>query len=378
AATCTTAGNTAYWYCSNCGKYFSDSACTNEITKASTVIKATGHKTTATAAKAATCTTAGNTAYWYCSNCGKYFSDSACTNEITKAGTVIKATGHKTTATAAKAATCTTAGNTAYWYCSNCGKYFSDSACTNEITKASTVIKATGHSFGPWKITREPTTTSQGEKERECSVCHIHEVSAIPQLPAGTAPQITADRVTASAGKTVTVDIRIKNNPGIASLSLEAAYDSSVMTLVKAESGIYAGTSFGPVGTEPLVISWSAGGGTDNIQNGLLARLTFEVKEKAGKGKYPITLSYTEGKIYNKEHKNVNFSAVSGSVEVRSYLIGDVNGNGSVNMKDLAELQRYVNGWGNVIVEEAADLASPFGKINMKDIAALQKLLNSQ
>ena len=32
------------------------------------------------------------------------------------------------------AATCTTAGNTAYWHCTDCDKYFSDAACTTEIT----------------------------------------------------------------------------------------------------------------------------------------------------------------------------------------------------------------------------------------------------
>ena len=78
------------------------------------------HSITSTPAKAATCTANGNTAYWYCSNCKKYFSDKNCTKEITKASTVIAKTGHKATAYAAKPAACTTDGNIAYWYCSNC------------------------------------------------------------------------------------------------------------------------------------------------------------------------------------------------------------------------------------------------------------------
>ena len=55
---------------------------------------------------------------------------------------------HKLSATAATAATCTTNGCKAYWYCSNCKKYFSDKDGKNEITLASTVIKATGHNYG--------------------------------------------------------------------------------------------------------------------------------------------------------------------------------------------------------------------------------------
>ena len=40
----------------------------------------------------------------------------------------------------AKAATTAAAGNTEYWYCSGCGKYFSDATATTEIQQADTVI----------------------------------------------------------------------------------------------------------------------------------------------------------------------------------------------------------------------------------------------
>lgn len=45
---------------------------------------------------------------------------------------------------AANAATADKAGNVEYWYCSECGKYFSDAEGKNEITLESTVIAATG------------------------------------------------------------------------------------------------------------------------------------------------------------------------------------------------------------------------------------------
>ena len=55
--------------------------------------------------------------------------------------------------TAAKAATCTEAGNIAYWRCSACGKYFSDENGTTPITLEGTVIPAAGHSFEDGKCT---------------------------------------------------------------------------------------------------------------------------------------------------------------------------------------------------------------------------------
>ncbi len=49
--------------------------------------------------------------------------------------------------TPAKPAGCTEPGNSAYYYCQGCGKYFSDPACTTEIVKDSWVIPATGHDY---------------------------------------------------------------------------------------------------------------------------------------------------------------------------------------------------------------------------------------
>lgn len=55
--------------------------------------------------------------------------------------------------TAARAATCTEAGNIAYWHCDACDKYFSDKNGTTEITLEGTVLKATGHSYQNGKCT---------------------------------------------------------------------------------------------------------------------------------------------------------------------------------------------------------------------------------
>lgn len=43
---------------------------------------------------------------------------------------------------ARKEATKYSKGNIAYWYCKDCGKYYSDEALTKEITKNKTVIPA--------------------------------------------------------------------------------------------------------------------------------------------------------------------------------------------------------------------------------------------
>lgn len=67
-----------------------------------------------------------------------------------------------------KSATCTEDGY----------KFFecTEEGCTE--TKKET-IKATGHKFGDWKVTKEATTTAEGEKQRECSVCKKVETEKI-------------------------------------------------------------------------------------------------------------------------------------------------------------------------------------------------------
>ncbi len=170
------------------------------------------HDMEAHAAKEATCTEDGNDAYWYCSKCKKYFSDAEGKNEIDKDSWIIAATGHgNMEAHASKNATCTEAGNSAYWYCSKCKKYFSDAEGKNEIQKDSWVIMATGHSWGEWtklndqqhqrvcghdsnhvetadhswdegKITKEATEDETGLKTWTCTVCNATKTETIDKL----------------------------------------------------------------------------------------------------------------------------------------------------------------------------------------------------
>ena len=80
----------------------------------------------------------------------------------------IPALGHDLVKTDAKAATCTENGNSAYWTCSRCGKFFSDEEGKNEITEGSWVIPATGHKYG------EPTY-SWKEDLSECTASMVCE-----------------------------------------------------------------------------------------------------------------------------------------------------------------------------------------------------------
>ena len=87
---------------------------------------------------------------------------------------------HVLTHVAAADAACTEDGNTEYWVCSTCGRYFSDAQATTEISRSDTVVPAKGHTYGEWEIIKEAACTEDGTEERECSVCHATEQQAVP------------------------------------------------------------------------------------------------------------------------------------------------------------------------------------------------------
>ena len=201
--TCTKPGKTEGKYCKKC----------DYVEKEQVEIPASGHKMTKTEAKAATCTAAGNKAYWTCNTCHKVFSDESGQTETTVEAMTIKATGHdwapewtvdkeascteegsrshhckkcsevkdketiakkahNLTKAEAKAATCTEAGNKEYWTCSTCHKVFSDEVGKTETTVEEMTTKATGHDWNPeWTVDKEASCTEEGSRSHHCKKC---------------------------------------------------------------------------------------------------------------------------------------------------------------------------------------------------------------
>ena len=94
-------------------------------------------------------------------------------------------------------ATCTEAGNSEYYSCTGCGKYFSDEACTTEIKADSWVIKAKGHEYGA----PEYTWSNDNKSVTATRVCG-HDSSHTETETVNTTSQTTAAKCEA-AGQTV-------------------------------------------------------------------------------------------------------------------------------------------------------------------------------
>ena len=156
SATCTEAGNEAYYICKECGRMFSDEAGETELDEIPAIAKLEHSWDDGTVTTEPGCTTEGEMTYT-CDACGETKTEP------------VSALGHSLTETETKEESCKEAGNSAYWTCDRCGKYFSDAEGLTEIEKDSWVIPALGHKYV--KETTRATLTANGSIVETCSVC---------------------------------------------------------------------------------------------------------------------------------------------------------------------------------------------------------------
>lgn len=154
--TCTKEGVENCYTCTECNALFGDIKGENPIDAPAT-IPPISHDLVKTEAKAATCTEAGSIEFYTCKVCKSIFSDADGKNAVKAEDTVIAATGHALTATEAKAATCTEAGNIAYWTCSGCNVVYANAEAT-EVAEG-VVIPAKGHDYSETLVIEGATTT---------------------------------------------------------------------------------------------------------------------------------------------------------------------------------------------------------------------------
>ena len=117
-------------------------------------------------------------------------------------------------------------------------------------------------------------------------------LSAVPVHAAAGEPTFVVDTVTAAAGETVEVTIRLENNPGVTSLKLSLEYDDA-LTLTGVTSNPSLGSNFlrSPDGVYPVLLNWYDG--LKNVTGDwVFVTLAFTVAEDAAEGKHPITITY--------------------------------------------------------------------------------------
>lgn len=349
------------------------------------------------------CLADGTVENWRCSICGKSYADAECTVPIPVENTVVPAIGHHTLQHfPAVAATVESDGNIEYWFCSECGKYFSDEACAAEISLSDTVIPK----IIPYYITYE----LDGGENSPSNPAYVLPGNAAVSLEAPTkegfifmgwyldaaltqpapSPEIRAeltedmtfyarwspvgsiilsmDDAAGHSGRQLRVPVSISGNSALASVSFKIEYDHSVLKLVGFEDGIMTGWSVGIGGDEKA--SWSAD--ADFCENGTVLTLIFEAAEGVTAGDTFISLT----ELLGSDHSGNLLEPVSDPAFVRltDRCPGDVNGDGLVNASDLLRLKKYLARLPVEISESNADVTGGDG-VGAEDLLRLKKYL---
>ena len=173
SSTCDKDGNSAYYICKGCGKWFSDGNGTKEIEDKDSIILPAGHKLRSVDAREATCFQDGNSAYFVCLGCGKWFYDGNGDNEIENKSGVTVAAGHRIRYAGAKNPTCTADGNIAHYTCIGCGELFTDAEGKEVIEdKSSVIVPKIPHELTHIEQ-QEPTCSKAGNSEYySCGKCN--------------------------------------------------------------------------------------------------------------------------------------------------------------------------------------------------------------
>ena len=211
AATCTTAGNSAYYTCDGCDKWFADATGSVEITdKTSVKIPAPGHT-------AGTEWKSDDTNHWHeCSRCHDkkdeaahdYGSDNVC--DTCGYYKTVPHT-HNLTLVAAKAATCTESGKEAYYKCEGCGKFYEDVLGTKEITDLTSWGNIAKIAHTTKQTVTKATPTANGKIVNYCSVCK--KTLSTTVIPKASSIKLKATSLTYN-GKVRTPKVIVKDRTG--------------------------------------------------------------------------------------------------------------------------------------------------------------------
>lgn len=193
---------------------------------------------------------------------------------------------------------------------------------------------------------------------------------------AANAATVTVESVNAVPGSNVEVNINVKNNPGILAANFTVTYDKG-LTLIDSKSGdAFSALSMTKPENynSPCKFGWDALEIADkDIKDGTILTLTFSVdKGVSANSKLNVKLSYQNGNIIDSDLNDIPVTINNGSVTIIDYIPGDINGDGTIDLKDVTLVRRLVTGYSVTANKLAADVNGD-GEITMKDVVLIRR-----
>lgn len=191
---------------------------------------------------------------------------------------------------------------------------------------------------------------------------------------------ITVGSTVASVGEQLALPVSVSDNVGIAGLKHTLTFDAAAVKFIGVEfQGDFAqGSSIvndSKADQGLLSVLWFHN--HDVVSDGIIYNLIFEVLETATNEKTEVTVEFNVDGNANSVGENVIFDRVNGTVETRTYWLGDLNGDRKFAMLDLVMLAQYVAGFEMPLTEQqllSADVNED-GSIDIHDVVLLNQWL---
>ncbi len=299
--------------------------------------------------------------------------------------------GHKNTSVVSEqGATCNNVGYTAGTYCNDCQIYINghseipvlnihayqdwkrhnDSQHIRECMCGA--VEYENHTWNEGIVTLAPTQTATGIMTYTCTACSAvkNEVIPIPEISENE-PTLYIKDIYATPGSTFSVDVAIKNNPGLSAISFTLNYDRTVLTLENVKNGGLLPSM--TVGNQ-VVLS-----GSDPVYGDqTVVTLTFKINDQAALGDYSIGL--TNRGCIGENETSISMATLSGTLTVGNIIWGDATGDGIVDITDVVRLMKYLaefdydTNTSPIAISAGAD-ATGDGTVDITDVVRLMKYL---
>ena len=159
-------------------------------------------------------------------------------------------------------------------------------------------------------------TSEEGKKDEKPEASDEKtEKEEQPTAEAGDGTTITVESVTAAAGSSVTVPVKLSGNTGLAASIITIGYDSALTLTDAARGDALASMEFTPGGdlsANPINFVWD--GIEAENSNGTLVNLTFTAPKTAGE--YKISVTGDPGNFFDNDMKDIPVSFVAGTITV--------------------------------------------------------------
>ena len=185
-------------------------------------------------------------------------------------------------------------------YIRGCGNYTGQMSAEFKIVDGENPC-ATGHTWGDWVITRQPTNIANGMKQRTCSVCSATESEAIPMLEAsikrlsGHQAYETSSKIAVEAFESCEWAIVARDDDfadAMSATGLAGVYDAPIVLTNRNELSDDTATTLKQLGVKNVYIIGGSGAVTKNMEEQLRTRaeITGTIERVSGHESYDTSV----------------------------------------------------------------------------------------